>query len=194
MSRLRKFSNHTSRVALAACVFLSLGLPAHAAEGARLLKLRDVAYPALCDLKKGDAAYTGIQRFVLAETPKTTLYVVPCRASAFDVYDVAFIDHGGQLRPLYFALPGFTLPTHRNGAEAWAKVRMTQIGVTAMLSALEINKADGTITTCTRIAPGLGQGELSLTYRIEHGSVVLVRFAAVLDGKKPITIWQPPPE
>ena len=192
MARLHKFSNDTSKAALAACVLLSLGAPAQAAEDAQLLKLRDSAHPALCDLKPGDPPYTGIKRFVLAGTPRTTLYVVPCRASAFDVYDVLFIGDGGRLRPLYFARPGFELPTNGHGAGAWAKARMTRIGVTAMLSAPEVNKGKGTITTGSRIAPGLGQGELSLTYRIEQGSVVLVRFAALLDGKKPIIIWRSP--
>ena len=154
----------------------------------RLLKLRDADHPGLCDLEPGDGPYTGIERVVLAGTPRTTLLVVPCLATASSLFHVVFVEDGGLPRPLYFAIPDLDPPDDND----WSKARMTQIRVAAMITSPNIDKATGTINTATLIAPGLGTGVLSLAYNVRDGSAALVHFAVDMDGKPPIILWQAP--
>ena len=142
--------------ALAVFAILLFGIPAQAAGNMQLLKLRDADHPGLCDLEPGDGPYTGIERVVLAGTPRTTLLVVPCLATASSLFHVVFVEDGGLPRPLYFAIPDLDPPDDND----WSKARMTQIRVTAMISSPNIDKATGTINTATLIAPGLGTGVL----------------------------------
>ena len=189
MPRRHRFVSSMSRVtssALALFAILLFGIPAQAAGDMQVLKLRDADHPGQCDLKPGDSAYTGIERIALAGAPKTTLLVVPCLATASDLFDVVFVEDGRVLRPMYFANPSFDLPDDND----WLKARMTQIGVTAIISSPEVDKATRTISTESLIAPGLGAGVLALTYKVRDGSAALVRFAVDLDGKRPIIIWQ----
>jgi hypothetical protein len=179
-------------IALAGFCVLTVVDGSRAADKTQLLKLRDIVHPAECNLKPGDAAYTGIGRHILGAARKTVLYVVPCRATALNLLDVVFAEEGATLRPVYFANPDFDLPRDKAGREDWAHARMMQIGVTGTVSTPHVDEAAGTIRAVSRIPPGLGQGELSLTYQVRDGAADLMRFAVDLDGKKAITIWQAP--
>ena len=161
----------TFRPYLASVLVLGLMLavgPAMAASDAALRAARDAVAPGECDIARSDAQFGRIRK---AELPDGggTLYLVPCRSTAFDIVSVAVLERGGRLRALVFPDPGFAR------VDGWETARMTRIGVTDTLLSPTIAPGDATLTSTERIPPGMGSGVITKSYRIDSGQPELLR-------------------
>lgn len=176
---------------VSACrLLLTLGLALWACTAAAasrdvLLALRDAAVADECDTAQAAAHLGKIHETELPDGGGT-LYLVPCRSTAFDIVSVAVLERNGHLRALVFPDPVFA----RKGN--WSEARMARIAVTSMLLSPAIAPARAILTTSARIPPGLGMGVVEKSYRIEHGMPELLRYAILLDGRAPIVLWQAP--
>jgi hypothetical protein len=174
------------RLCLASVLALGLVLAAGAAmaaSDAALRAARDAAAPGECDIAPSAAQLGRIRK---AELPDGggTLYLVPCRSTAFDIVSVAVLERSARLRALVFPDPGFARK------DGWGTARMARIGVTDTLLSPTIAPGSATLTSSARIPPGMGSGVITKSYRIDGGQPELLRYAIVLDGRAPIVLWQ----
>lgn len=153
-----------------------------AATPEQLIELRDAVVPDTC-APAGDPGLGPITQVQLGAEGR--LYLVPCRTTFADVLSVAILERTDRLRALVFPDPGVDF------ADTWEHARMNRIGVTYLLSSPGTTPTEELVST-SRIAPGLGSGNILRLYAFDDGSPVLKRLAIQLDGRKPINLWDAP--